>query len=85
MARLLQEYQQERDDELSTQQHAMNLHVKKMLAARDIIYLDSLDVNITLVNELWVETMQVLGELQTFLEQTVGLIPERQSFFKLDP
>ena len=85
MARLMREYQQERDDDLSTQQHTTNLHVKKTLAARDIIYLDSADTNISLVDDLMTEVTQVIGELQTFLERTSGLIPERQTYFKVDP
>jgi len=83
--RLMREYQQERDDDSSTQQRAMNLHVKKTLAARDIIYLDSADANISLVDDLMTEVTQVIGELQTFLERTSGLIPERQTYFKVDP
>lgn len=85
MFRLMQEYQQERDEDSSTQQRATSLYAKKTLAARDIIYLDSSDANIALVDNLLTETTQVVGELQTFLERTSGLIPERQSFFKVDP
>jgi len=85
MARLMREYQQERDDDLSTQQRATNFHVKKTLAARDIIYLDSADANISLVDDLMTKVTQVIGELQTFLERTSGLIPERQTYFKVDP
>jgi len=85
MANLMQEYQQERDDDLSTEQRTANLHAKKTLAIRDIIYLDNTDANLTLVNELLSDIAQVIGELQTFLEWTLGLIPERQTFFKVDP
>ena len=85
MAKLMDEYRQERDEDLSTQQRATNLHAKKTLAARDIIYLDNMDVNIALVNEFLAELTQVIGELQTFLERTSGLIPERRTFFKVDP
>ena len=85
MARLMLEYRQERDDDLSTQQRATNLHAKKTLAARDLIYLDTTDANIALVDNLLTEVVQVIEELQTFLERTSGLIPERQTFFKVDP
>jgi len=85
MFRLMQEYQEERDDVSSTQQRAMNLYAKKTLATRDIIYLDSADTNIALVDNLLTEATQVIGELQIFLEQTSGLIPKRRSFFKVDP
>ena len=68
MAKLLLEYQRERDDNISTQQRIVNLHTKKMLAAKDIIYLDSSNTNIALVDDLLMEIVQVIGELQTFLE-----------------
>ena len=77
MYKLLQEYQQERDEETLTQQRAMSLFTKKTLVTRDLIYLDNFDANITLVNSLLMEIAQVVGELQTFLERTSGLIPER--------
>ena len=63
MAKLILEYQQERDEDPSTQQRATNLHAKKTLAARDIIYLDTSDANIALVEELLSEVTQVIGEL----------------------
>lgn len=85
MYKLLQEYQQERDEETSTQQRAMSLFTKKTLVARDLIYLDNSDANIALVNGLLTEIAQVVGELKTFLERTSGLIPERRSYFKVDP
>lgn len=77
MYKLLQEYQQERDEETSTQQRAMSLFTKKTLVARDLIYLDNSDANIALVNGLLTEIAQVVGELKNFLERTSGLIPER--------
>ena len=85
MAKLMEQYRQERDDDPSTQQRATNLHAKKTLAARDIIYLDNTDANVALVNELLADVTQVIAELQTFLERTSGLIPERRTFFKVDP
>jgi len=85
MSRLLQEYQQERDEETSTQQRATSLFAKKTLLARVLIYLDNSDAKIVLVNSLLMEITQVVGELQIFLERTSGLIPERRSYFKVDP
>lgn len=81
----MEQYQQERDEELSTQQRASNLCAKKTLATRDIIYLDGMDANIALVNKLLADITQVIGELQVFLERTSGLIPERRTYFKVDP
>ena len=85
MASLMSEYQKERDDDPSTQQCTANLYTKKTLAARDIIYLDKPGNNIALVDDIITELTQVIGELQTFLERTSGLIPERRTFFKVDP
>lgn len=85
MAKLMEQYWKERDDDPATQQWATNLRAKKTLAARDIIYLDNTDANVALVNELLADVTQVIAELQTFLERTSGLIPERQTFFKVDP
>ena len=85
MARLMLQYKESSDEEISTCQRAANLSTKKSLFKNEIVELKRGQRGYALHPSLLREVSQVVSELQTFLERTSALIPERTSFFKVDP
>jgi len=85
MARLISQYKASSDDDISTYQRAANLSSKKSLFDSEIIGLEGPQRAYTILPSLMRDVEQVVNELQVFLERTSALIPERSSFFKVDP
>ena len=85
MARLIAQYKASSDDDVSTYQRAVNLSSKKSLLRNEIVENRGSQKSYALHASLLGEVSQVVNELQVFLERTSTLIPERDSYFKVDP
>ncbi|EDR09525.1 uncharacterized protein LACBIDRAFT_325943 [Laccaria bicolor S238N-H82] len=85
MARLILQYKESSDEDISTHQRAVNLSVKKSLLMSEIVESKGSQRSYTLHPTLLKDITQVVGELQIFLERTSALIPERKSYYKVDP
>ena len=85
MARLILQYKESSDEDISTYQRVVNLSAKKSLLANEIVELQGSQRSYALQPSLLEDVTQVVGELQIFLERTSALIPERSSYFKVDP
>ena len=85
MAQLILQYKESSDEDISTYQRAVNLSAKKSLLANEIVELQGSQRSYALQPSLLGDVTQVVGELQIFLERTSALIPERSSYFKVDP
>ena len=86
MAHLMRQYKEDSNDEdTSTWQRAITLSSKRTLLANDVVERRGLQQTYTLRSDLFEEVMRVVSELQIFLERTSAMIPERVSFFKVDP
>ena len=85
MARLILQYQSSSDEDISTYQRATNLSAKKSLLRSEIVELMGPQKSYSLHPSLMGEVTQIVNELQIFLERTSALIPERTSYFKVDP
>jgi len=85
MSRLMSQYRESSDEDISTYQQAANLAAKKSLFNSQIVELKGLQKGYTLHPPLLGEVLQVVSKLQAFLERTSALIPEQSSFFKVDP
>ena len=85
MARLISQYKASSDDDISTYQRAINLSAKKSLFDSEVIELQGPQKSYTILPSLMRDVAQVVNELQVFLERTSSLVPERTSFFKVDP
>ena len=86
MARIIRQYKEDSsDDNTSTWQRTTTFSAKKSLLNSDIIELTSPEKSYTLRPALLDDVTQIVNELQIFLERASTLIPERTSFFKVDP
>ena len=85
MSRLISQYKAYSDDNISTQQRAMNLSSKKSLLQSKIIERKGFHNCYSLHLSLLKDVKQVVNKLQIFLERSSSLIPERSSYFKVDP
>ena len=86
MARLMRQYKEDSNDEdTSTWQRAITLSSKRTLLSNDVVERKGLQQTYTLRSDLFEEITRVVSELQIFLERTSAMIPERVSFFKVDP
>ena len=85
MARLMSQYKESSDEDISTFQRATNLSSKKSLLKSDIVELRGVQKSYALHSSLLENVTQVVSKLQVFLERTSALIPERSSYFKVDP
>ena len=81
----MSQYKESSDDDISTYQRATNLSSKNSLLQSEIVERRGEQRSYALHPSLLEEVSQVVGELQIFLERTSALIPERNSFFKVDP
>lgn len=79
------QYKESSDEDISTYQRAINLSAKKSLLSNEIVELKGPQRSYALHPSLLEDVTQVVGELQIFLERTSALIPERTSYFKVDP
>ena len=86
MARLIQQYKEDsNDDDTSTWQRAVTLSSKKSLLANDIVEKRGDQQSYLLQPALFEDVNRVVSELQIFLERASALVPERLSYFKVDP
>ena len=85
MARLINQYKASSDDDISTHQRASNLSAKKSLLQNEIMEIGGRQKSYSLLPSLLIDVVQVVNKLQVFLERTSALIPERNSYFKVDP
>ena len=86
MVRLMRQYKEDsNDDNTSTCQRANTLSSKTTLLMSDIIERRGIQVTYSLHTALFEEVTRILSELQIFLERTSAMIPERTSYFKVDP
>jgi len=85
MVWLVSQYKETSDGDISTFQWAVNLSSKKSLLKNEIIELRGAQRAYAIHPSLMDDVAQVVNELQIFLERTSNLIPERCSYFKVDP
>jgi len=85
MARLLLQYKESSNNDISMYQRAINLSSKNSLLQSEIVEHRGVQRSYALQPSLLEEVSQVVSELQIFLERTSTLIPEQSSFFKVDP
>ena len=85
MSRLIAQYKAYSDDDISTQQRATNLSSKKSLLQSEIVERKGFQKCYSLHPSLLKDVEQIVNELQIFLERSSTLIPERSSYFKVDP
>ncbi|KIJ90555.1 hypothetical protein K443DRAFT_44859, partial [Laccaria amethystina LaAM-08-1] len=85
MSRLISQYKASSDDDISTYQRAINLSAKNYLLQDEVVKLRGSQRRYALQAKLLEEVEQIVNELQVFLERTSALIPERRSYFKVDP
>ena len=86
MDRIIRQYKEDSsDDEISTQQRVATLSAKNSLLRSDIVEVRGSETSYALRPALLEDTVQIINELQVFLERTSALVPERTSFFKVDP
>ena len=86
MARLVRQYKEDsHDDDTSTWLRATTLSSKKTLLVNDIVERRGMQSTYSLTPTLLEEVTRVVSELQIFLERTSVLVPERTSYFKVDP
>ena len=86
MARLMRQYKEDsNDNDTSTWQRASTLSSKKSLLTSEIVEKRGAQLTYALHPELFYEVSRVVSELQIFLERTSAMIPERTSYFKVDP
>jgi len=86
MAQIIQQYKEDsNDDDMSTWQRATTLSAKRTLFGSDIVEQAGLEKSYTLHPVLLDDITQVVNEIQVFLKRVSALIPERNSFFKVDP
>ena len=82
----MQQYKEDsNDDDTSTWQRARTLSSKKSLLRSDIVEKGGAQLTYSLHPDLLEEATRVVNELQIFLERTSAMIPERTSYFKVDP
>ena len=82
----MQQYKEDSsDDNTSTWQRARTLSSKKSLLRSDIVEKGGVQLRYSLHPDLLEEATHVVNELQIFLECTSTMIPERTSYFKVDP
>ena len=86
MARLMRQYREDsNDDDTSTWQRTNTLSSKKSLLPNEIVERRGLQQTYALHPTLLEEVTRVVSELQIFLQRTSAMIPERTSYFKVDP
>ena len=85
MARIIRQYKDSSDDSISTWQRASTLSSKKSLLSSDVVELRSSERSYALRPVLLDDVTQLINKLQVFLERASALIPERTSYFKVDP
>ena len=89
MARLKAEYFEEQEQSNSVHTRATALASKKTLLSSDIVDRGSNRPRDTpcfhLIPTLYLDLHKTSNELQFFLQRTAGLIPERQTYFVVDP